>query len=116
MSAAVKVVRLILAEDATSLNMAHLLWHQMAQITLPKQFHQIIFIAVFAADASRSKSKGCISMHRGVLSIRLRSFECICQWLNMRFNTFPGVPLGLCNISAALWDCEVERCGEKLSL
>lgn len=86
--------------------MAHLLWRQMAQITLPKQFHQIIFIAFFSADASRSKSKGCISassMHHGVLSIRLRSFERICQRLNMRFNTFP-----VCR-----WGCVtlLQRCG-----
>lgn len=121
MSAAVKVVLLILAEDATSLNTAHLLWRQMAQITLRKQFHQIIFITVFAANASRSKSKGRISassMRRHVRSVRLRNFERICQRLNGLHVLYVSVifPVLLCSVSAALWGSEVERCGEKLSL
>lgn len=74
-----------------SLNMAHLLWRQMAQITLRKQFYQIIFITVFTANARRSKLKGRISvssMHRHVRSVRPCNFERICHRLNRPHTRF----------------------------
>lgn len=84
--------------------MAHLLWHQMAQITLRKQFHQIIFITVFTANASRSKLKGRISassMHRHVRLVRLCNFERICHRLN-RPHTYVFAISPMCHNSCVI--------------